>query len=255
MKKVAVLTSASPIKEAIRLSRRATAEEIRDVSSESQNVAEVLVQLDQLKDNLLPIEKGLLPEIESKKSAATRMAKQLEALDKWQKYPEFSLEPLTWRDKEGFPRLAVFSLMSPNVEFAVVGSYNGGGRKFWTEKMTPELPPEMKKCFKDVLGKLSVMARETKKTIRLRAQFAVLIPQPIREEILKVQGDFKEIFVVAEIPKWDLKETAVPRPNKDPLVVGYDGFNHWLIAAFDPTPLEDLIKMEFCVKRGRRVET
>jgi hypothetical protein len=240
----------SPIKAAIRLAKRASAREIENISSERETAVETLNRIDQLQSSLLPVEHGLLPAIRSKKIEAAKRVRQLESLDKLNQYPVFSLEPLSWRNKEGFPRLAVFSLESPDLEFAVVGSYSRVDwrlKRRWRQKVSPKLPQGMMDCYKDVLDKLSAIAKETKKTARLRAQFGMLIPQAIKTEIARVRGEFKEIFIIAEAPRWDLKLTAIPKP-KDPLVVGYDGVNYWLIAAFDPTPLENYIKAEFCVK-------
>ena len=239
----------NPIKAAVRLSRRASVQEIENISSEHESAIGVLSRIDQLQSSLFPVERGLLPVIRSKKSEVAKRVRQLESLDKMNQYAVFSLEPLTWRNKQGLPRLAVFSLESPDFELAVIGSHNGwDSRRRWRQKVSPKLPQKMMDCYKDVLGKLSALAKETKKTTRLRAQFGMLIPQNVKEQIVRARGEFKEIFVVAEAPRWDLKQTAIPRPDKDPLVVGYDGVNYWLIAAFDPTPLEEYIKAEFCVK-------
>lgn len=242
------LIVSNPIKAAVRLSRRMSAQEIENISSERENAAGILNRIDQLQSSLFPVEQGLIPDIQSKKTEAVRRVKQLESLDKLNQYAVFSLEPLTWRNKQGLPRLAVFSLESPNFEFAIMGRHDDYGYHRWNQKVSPTLPQEMMGCYKDVIIKLWALAKQTKKTTRLRAQFAMLIPQNVREEIIRVRGQFKKIFVVAEVPRWDLKQTVIPRPNKDPLVVGYDGVNYWLIAAFDPTPLEEYIKMEFCVK-------
>lgn len=241
----------NPIKAAVRLSRRASVQEIENISSERESAVGVLGRIDQLQSNLFPVERGLLPVIRSKKTEVVKRVRQLESLDKLNQYAVFSLEPLTWRNKQGFPRLAVFSLESPDFELAIIRSHSSwdSHRSRWRQKVDPKLPQEMMDCYKDVLGKLSALAKQNKKVARLRAQFGMLIPQAVKEEIVRVRGEFKEIFIVAEAPRWDLKLTAIPKPqNKDPLVVGYDGVNYWLIATFGPTPLEKYIKAEFCVK-------
>lgn len=238
----------NPIKAAVRLSRRMSAQDIENISSEHESAVGVLNRINQLQSGLLPIERKLIPIITSKKTEVTGRVKQLESFDKLNEYAIFSLEPLKWRNKQGFPRLAVFSLQSPNFELAAIGDYGYDGHHRWSQKVDPKLPQEMRGCYKDVLDKLSALAKQARKTTRLRAQFAMLIPRAVKEEIARVRGEFKEIFVVAEVPSWDFKQTVIPRPNKDPLVVGYDGASYWLIAAFDPTPLEAYIKAEFCVK-------
>lgn len=242
------LIARKPIKAAIRLSRRVGESEINNLSVERENAVEGLTRIGELQSKLLPVERGMIPAIRLEKEAITKRIKQLESFEKLNRYAVFSLEPLTWRNKQGFPRLAVFSLESANFEIAAVGGYNrwGGGGRRWRGQISPKLPKEMMTCYKDVLDKLTKLGRETKKTIRLRTQFGMLIPESVREEISRVRGEFKQIFIVAEAPRWDLKRIAIPKPV-DPLVVGYDGICYWLIAAFDPTPLEEYIK-KGCIK-------
>ena len=232
----------SPIKAATRFCRRATAEEIENASFERENSVGVLSRIDQLQSALFPVERGLLPMIRSKRTEVAKRVRQFESLNKLSQYAVFSLESLKWRDRQGLPRLAVFSLESPDFELAVVGHRDSwSGNRRWKQVVNPKLPEGMMACYKDVLGKLSEMAKRTKKTTRLRGQFGALIPPVIKEKIVQVRDEFKEIFIVAEAPRWDLKQTAIPRPDKDPLVIGYDGVNYWLIAAFDSTPLEEYI--------------
>jgi len=239
----------NPVKAAVRLSRRASTQEIENASLEHKKAVEVLAQINQLQSNLLPIEKGMINTISSKKSEALKRVKQFESLNKLNRYAVFSLEPLAWRDKQGFPRLAVFSLESPNFEITIKGSYDDYGRR-WRRVLEPKLPKDMKECYDDVFRKLSKIAKQARKTTSLRTQFTMLIPQAAKKEIARARKEFKEIFVVAEAPCWDLKQVAIPKPKPkpDPLVVGYDGINYWLITAFDLTSLENYIKAEFCVK-------
>lgn len=237
----------NPVKAAIGLATKASAQEIESSSAEREKIVGVLAIINQIQSDLLPIEKGMLPAIKSKKNDIAKKAKQLESLDKLSQYAVFNLEPLTWRNKQGYPRLAVFSLESPNCEFAVIGKYYDDGytnRRRWIKKIDPKLPPEMMECYNDVFNHLGEIAKKTKKTTRLSARFVMLIPPDVKEKIIKVRGDFKEIFIIGEAPQWGIKQTAIPKPNKDPLVVGYDGVNYWLIAAFNPTPLEEYIANE-----------
>ncbi|MBI4118307.1 MAG: hypothetical protein HY455_02120 [Parcubacteria group bacterium] len=157
----------NPIEAAIRLSRQMTTQEMAgDSPAEREITAGMLSRIDRIKSGLLPIERGLLQAIRSRKSAAEKKAKQLKSLNKLGQYALFSLEPLTWRNKQGFPRLAVFSLKSPNSEFAVVDSRDWDSRRRWRQKVDPKLPRDVLKCYKDVLQNLSAIAKKTKKTAR-----------------------------------------------------------------------------------------
>lgn len=243
------LAERNPIKAAIQLSHKASEAEIENNSVELQRTTGVLERIKKMESSLLPIEKMALPAIHSQKAKVSNRVKQLESLDYLREYRIFSLEPLKWRNNQGFPRLAVFNITSPNCEFAVVGRREREWeRPRWKQDVTPKLPKEMMDCYKDVLTKLAELAKEAKKTVRLKAQLSIILPDDIRQKIIEVRKQFKEIFIIAEAPNWSLKQIAIPKPKKDPLVVGYDGANYWLVAAFDQTPLEKYIEDEFCVK-------
>ncbi|MBI3632999.1 MAG: hypothetical protein HY226_01780 [Candidatus Vogelbacteria bacterium] len=233
-----------PLKEAISLSKRASAEEIENSAAEREKVADSIVELDQMKSSLLPIEQGLLPMIQAKKTEAAKKIKQLEALNKYSQYALFSYDPFTWRDDKGFPRLAVFSLKSPNFEISVTRSYDSySGRTVWRKKIVPTLPADLQSCYKDVFSKLNEVARKNEKSAKVRATFASLIPGSVREVIISASKEFKDIFIIAQIDRWDLGKDVNPKPNQNSLVVGYDGVNHWLVTAFDPTSVDSCAKM------------
>lgn len=168
-------------------------------------------------------------------------------------YPLFSLEPLKWRNKDGFPRLAVFTLDSPTTEFAVVAGREGYyTRKLKWRQERPPLPKAMLACYADVMALLAERAKTKKKSVRLSAEFMSFIPSDVKARIAEARPNFKQLFVIAEVPKWTVTERNAPkprpRPTADPLVVGFDGVSFWLVAAFDATPLERYIEDEWCVE-------
>ncbi|MBI4157727.1 hypothetical protein HY502_02675 [Candidatus Woesebacteria bacterium] len=226
----------NPVQKAKGLSRKMSQVEIRKIPEEKQKADRTLTAIEKLESELLPIEQGLLPAIKARKEGLAKRKKQLESLRMLKKYAIFSLEPLTWRNKQGYPLLAVFSTGSPKFELAYVGSSDGYGYRRWAQKVTPNLPKDMIACYQDVLDKLKEMGKRDKKTTRLSAQFEMLIPPSVKKKIASVKGELKEVFIIAETPRWDLKQTTVRR--KDPLVVGWDGLNYWLITTFNATPLE-----------------
>ena len=146
------LVATAPIKAAVNLSKRLSLEEIENIPVERQNILEILYKIDQFESRLLPVEQGLIPVIHAKKAEINKRLNQLGSPHKFSKYTLFNLEPLTWRDSRGFPRLAVFSLESPNFEFTV-SSENSNYYKF-IAKTSPKLPQEMMACYTDVFDKL-----------------------------------------------------------------------------------------------------
>ncbi|MFA6429403.1 MAG: hypothetical protein WCV84_02790 [Patescibacteria group bacterium] len=242
----AKLVAQDPVKAALGLTTKMSEQEIATRTSARERAKADVARLEQMLKGLLPVERRMRPMIEAKKVELNKLITRLGSPDRLKQYPSFSLEPLTWRDEHGYPRLAVFSLNSPDFELRVVGerhsSVNFTTKLVWRPSHhKPRLPKAMADCYTDVLTRLKTMAKKSEKAIRLRAEFAALIPPEVKDKIQQAKKHFRdEIFIVAEVRDWSLTKTAVPRPS-DPLVVGFDGTNCWLIAAFDTTPLEELI--------------
>ncbi|MBI4434954.1 hypothetical protein HY635_04060 [Candidatus Uhrbacteria bacterium] len=183
-------------------------------------------------DMLLPIEKP---------AALRALDFQIAALEGgslgFQRVPFDKLrEVLGWRNPDGFPTLAPFSVESE--EFAFASSPNA-----WPEEtVTPALPAPIRGCYDDVFKKLR--ERRARRNVKVRASvtFTGVIPEDVRRTIASAQRAFKDIRVLAEVDRWQLEETELPALRTDPLVIGYDGQEFWLLAAFDITPLEDAVR-------------
>ena len=159
---------------------------------------------------------------------------------KYSEFPEFPMEALTWRNSRGYPRLAVFSLRSANFEIGIIGEHGWGGSSYH-KTHSPELPRPILKAYDDVFVKLREMAKEEHKSMRLRTTFEGLIPADVKQHIVDIRPHFKQLFVVAETAKWDLKKSA-PIRRADPLLVGWDGCRLWILASFDTTSAEKYIE-------------
>ena len=105
----------------------------------------------------------------------------------------------------------------------------------------PELPRPVLRMYDDVFLSLRDMAKEKRKSMRLRATFQGLIPLDVKEQITETKPYFKKTYVVAEASRWDLNESA-PIRRVDPLLVGWDGYRLWLLASFDTTSVEKYIE-------------
>lgn len=160
------------------------------------------------------------------------------------KYKQLSLEPLSWRDHKGLPRLVVFRLDSP--DFVLEGrSYQQNRTDWWSGDIQhPQLPKPIYDCYSDVC---TVMMRRAKRllagrygTITLTCHFAGLIPIEVKQKINKAREDFgDEIFIIGEVKGWKEEVHADP----DPLVVGWDGGSLWLIDMFDVTSIEQAMAL------------
>jgi hypothetical protein len=238
----------NPVKAAMHLCIPATPRQLALIAAQRDKIIAEHSSIQKKWDKLLPIERAIVPELKEK-------VQQAKSLDKLGKYPLFKLDCLKWRNKSGAPLLAIFNLESPVFKISVVGRRNRRwGAIRWHKNISPSLPTALQECYSDVLDRLSLLARKAPKARRvvqanvsLETKFNGLIPDDVRQKIVECKKEFKQIFIVAEATKYDLKEKVVTAPkqkfNPDPLVIGHDGTNFWLIAAFDMTPLEEYLKI------------
>lgn len=240
--------NASAIRETVALAERISPP---DLNAHSRKVDWAQAQINHTKgllDGLLGVEAKARRTLESRFSDAqnrhrilTSEGGQLQRLEKiGSVYQRLSLEPLTWRDTQGFPRLVVFTLTSSIFRLVAMP-----GNDFRVE---PNLPQDIAKQYKDVLQLLAAK-RPKRKGLELICQFEGLIPREARERIKEARGLFgDQIFIVAELGSFTLNEVT-PLPKGDPLIVGYDpsadADGLWLIADFDTTPVEEAMIFHF----------
>ncbi len=155
------------------------------------------------------------------------------------------LQVLGWRNEDGMPTLAPFSVQSDTFEF-FVGQWNNG-------EIRPRLPLPLRGCYDDVLALLRRRRNNRGGNVELHAtaRFDGVIPDDVRTIIARAQQQFKDIRILAEVERWKIEETELPALNADPLVIGYDGEEFWLLAAFDITPLEEAVRQICLGKPGR----
>jgi len=242
-------TIKDPVKAAAKLARKLTQKEIDAAADGQRQALNVLEKIESFQSAMLPIEQLSDEKVNAARVEAVRLSKRLTDIEKLHQYATFSTEPLMWRNRFGFPRLAVFNLNSPYVALSVVASQpDWRGRRTWKRATTPTYPKLILDCYTDVHAAMMLRAKEIKKSIHLKAQFEGLIPTEVKEKIAAAKPHFKEMFLVAETPSWKVETVAIPPPNRDPLIVGFDGHNLWLVAAFETTPLERYIQDEWSLE-------
>lgn len=185
---------------------------------------------------LLPIEQpAVLPAVDAHLKVLER------ASEGYRPFPLDRLqEVLRWRNPDGWPTIAPFSIESPRLEFAVHPS-GGWNRDEVRRIIAPALPPLLRECYEDVFEKLG--RRESAwKSIHLAVTFTGVLPPEIRATVVAAKRHFKQVLILAEVDHWQIEEREVPAIRTDPLVVGFDGQDFWLIAAFDLTPIEEAIR-------------
>jgi hypothetical protein len=195
-------------------------------------------------------------------------------------YQILTVDPFTWRNKEGMPLLAPFSLdsnicavddrsFSDTFPKCVRPYYEDVLRNLWLAKLKmfwvigilitlgisimtaimfgfEALPAAV------IVGSLGAVSfcRDYYRRTRITREGSIggVIPTEVKQEIKKAMrlGYFKEIFILAEVKQWVSKIVVTPPPD-DPLVIGYDGEKFWLITVFDTTSLEQHIADNYAV--------
>lgn len=245
----------SAIERAVALAERIPPAEIKRSSRQLVLVSTQVERGSALLDNLLGIEEASKPRVENGLAVLKREQVELQnRVTFGTKYHLLSMEPLTWRDKNGWPRLIVFSLDSPHFEISVSARSTDDWRNLrFSTKMFPTLPDQIVACYSDVqkILRKKAGARHKAKTlstydtgnvkvaVKLSCRFEGIIPDDVKGKIAEARGSFKEIFLVAEPTGFEINITAIVVPKRDPLVVGFDGKQLWLIADFETTPIEE----------------
>ena len=165
-------------------------------------------------------------------------------------FRKLSLDPLKWRDKKNqLPVLAVFSLDSPTCEIGVNYDHMARSLKSLRE---PKMPEKMRECYNDIVKRCRTVAEKEKlqftyiKTTYLGSP----IPAELKAKTLEAQSSFEQVFLIAEVAKWDLikgPEMPPPMPMRaaDPIIAGWAQGQLWLIGSYDLTTLENYVTSEF----------
>ncbi len=195
-------------------------------------------RLEDYKGNLSDYEAEVAKKIDSFMEIIGRRIHAVEVLPS--KYPNLAKRygyfdyqtALSWRDKKGFPRLAIYG---PESGICCFKAKDDGWSWHAKSKMeAPRLPKSLRRCFQDVTKLLRKKADNKDRTIKLASRFTGLIPVETRQQIVAAKKDFgDDIFVLAEA-QWKEKST----PNPDPIVIGFKHEHAWLITTFDLTSLE-----------------
>ncbi len=157
--------------------------------------------------------------------------------------PIFDLSCLTWRDERGFPRLVPFAIDSNKVAFGVKAT-----RVRWTGELRtrsytiPSLPSVLGNLYNDVNATLRGM-RKAGKSIEIAAVFGGAIPDNVRDLIQGAKDVFEDLYIIAEVRDWKVTERNAPALRSvkgDPILIGFDGENYRMIAAFDVTSVEQI---------------
>lgn len=243
------------VKECFNLSTVATEEDIAQATNHLLQVESKIAEGESRLSDLFGFEIKAKPRLREGLDELTREKARLKRLSEFGRFPCLNLEPFRWRNKNGWPKLALFSLDSATCEISiqVKARRNSWGeqRGFqYARSSSPRLPEAIASCYEDVFQALMLKAKEEKASVSLSTAFLGIMPDTVRSTIKEVGPAFEQIFLVVESKQWQMAIKKAPKPiprEADPLVVGFDGENFWIIASFDPTPLERMVKDWFSI--------
>jgi hypothetical protein len=178
-------------------------------------------------------------------NAAFRLSQDLKFQDLG--YKRLSLAPLSWT-KGILAPVPVFALYDINDPVMVLS--NEGG----LEQPSLIYSTTLQSIYKSLARGLG---NPSKSIVRIRSTFDGVIPMEVRPKIKEAIDLFElrsnggqvcnRVSLMAEVEHWSVSRAEKPRlrQNWDPLVVGWDGLDLWLVTAFDVAKLESYVVKEF----------
>jgi hypothetical protein len=199
-----------------------------------------LLAVDSAKNSLYSIEAHSIAQLEAR---AHKLRHDLKFANK--PYKRLSLEPLGWWKKWHMtPIFAIYSLYQSTVQICNPESYNTSrGRQAWLD---PKLPEPLEEIYRKHAWSLPTNTLYT-------STFQGVIPKSVKDAIVEAKPLFTpdgngptRIYLIGEAD-WKTKQMPLPPVPAfiDPLVVGWDERDLWLISHFDLTPLERYVMEEF----------
>lgn len=199
-----------------------------------------LLAIDSARNSLYSIEAHSAAQLEAR---AHKLRHDLKFADK--PYRRLSLEPLGWWKRWHMtPIFAIYTLYQSTMSICSPESWKVKEEgQAWYD---PKLPEPLEKIYRKHAWNLP---RNTLYT----STFQGVIPKSVKEAIEEARPLFTtdvngatRIYLIGEAD-WKTKQMPLPPVPAfiDPLVVGWDSRDLWLISHFDLTPLERYVMEEF----------
>jgi hypothetical protein len=155
-----------------------------------------------------------------------------------------TLDMLRWRNERGEPSLVLLNVDS--LEFHISVKSKVRDNRAVTELAIDIPKGELRECYRDVIENLKLASILDGKPHTIACTYAGGIPASTMEKIEKAKKKFASVHVAAPGKNFKHSSDEDTHANyDDPLVVGWDGYDLWLIDRFDLAPLEKLLATEF----------
>lgn len=160
------------------------------------------------------------------------------------KYKYFDHETaLGWRNKDGYPSLAIYSLASSVFSFGMSADWGlcdykcrsnvpEPFKKYFVDTDRTIREDELRDVYKAMFHNLKINRHNSG---QIKSQFKELISSDVRLKIRAAEKDFGDnIFILAETD-WDGDKVS---PGLNPIVIGLKNNSAWMITTFNSTTLE-----------------
>lgn len=155
-----------------------------------------------------------------------------------------TLDMLRWRNQRGEPSLVLLNV--DTLEFHISAKVKAKGDGIVTELAIDVPKGELRECYRDVITNLKIASIQDGKPHTISCTYAGGIPASTMEKIKGAKKKFASVHIVAPGKNFKHSNDEATHANyDDPLVVGWDGYDLWLIDRFDLTPLENVLATEF----------
>jgi hypothetical protein len=225
---------------------------------ERESLTTELEQLQQAQKALLPVEDAALMELEAKIAAIQTKVDYGKAAEALQGLSLLDTSVFSWTklqktDGSSGPRRKELEL--PVFAFIPIAQSEFVATLSWTGLTTYgySLPLGVRSAYDRIFNAVAnkYLSFDGYGELRLSYRYLGVIPDDVREIIRKEQVTprFERLALVCETDQWQTSWTKAPPPELfDPILVGERAGVLWVLAAFDPTPVEQYLLNEFTTK-------
>lgn len=212
-------------------------------------------------DNLLPVEETARKELDGLLQTTTRALRMID-LSKEIGLPVLSQEVFSWTKMQRsfqrrfglwemleVPALAYIPVDRNSCQIGV----NRMGRAWINDRESyyrqSDMPSGIEEAYLKIASKLAVVANDRRlENLSINYAYRGLVPDDVRAIVKTEQarGRFDRLAFVCDVDHWQVQQIkAPPVVYLDPILVGEKGGALWVLASFDPTPVESYIAAEF----------
>ena len=234
--------------------------------SRRDDLVSEIERLTEAQSHLLPVEEASKEALEERIGIARREVKMIETSEALGSPPVLDPVVFSWtkqqpgwtskafgvfstRDLIAVPSLAYLAIDQAEITLKIDrrGDFYVNNKQYGWEQS--KVPTEVSAMYEKTLKRTILPSLGSNlQSVSLSYSYAGVIPQDVREIIKREKQErrFDQLALVCDVDHWQVKtEEVPPREFFDPILVGLKADALWVLAAFDPTPLEAYLASEF----------